>query len=75
MAQNIQTFVNVSSVDNIHSQAQYQSAVTTAKLGSRVIRLKNLTPILSPKQREEREREIESRLYDVFIKYVDKIDK
>ena len=34
-----------------------------------MIRLENLTPILSPKERERRRREIETRLYSVFVKY------
>lgn len=56
-------------------QAQYQSEVTTTKLGDREIRLENLTPVLSPKEHEERKREIESRLYNVFAKYANKSDK
>jgi len=38
-------------------------------LGGKVIKLENLTPILSPKERERRKREIETRLYKVFSKY------
>jgi hypothetical protein len=38
-------------------------------LGGKMITLENLTPILPPKERERRKREIEKRLFDVFIKY------
>ena len=54
---------------------QYESEVKTAMLGNRKIRLENLTPILSPEEREARKREIESRLFDVFVKYKDKAYK
>ena len=36
--------------------------------GSTVI-VESLTPILTPKERERRRREIERGLFDVFIKY------
>jgi len=36
--------------------------------GSKVI-VESLTPILTPKERESRRREIERGLYDVFLKY------
>ena len=52
---------------------QYKTEIRTARLGNREIRLESLTPILSLEERAERRREIERRLYDVFIKYRDKI--
>ena len=52
---------------------QYKTEIKTARLGNREIRLESLTPILSQEERAERRREIERRLYDVFIKYRDKI--
>ena len=48
---------------------KYQSEIKTIKLGGKMITLENLTPILSPKERERRKKEIEKRLFDVFIKY------
>ena len=54
---------------NNNDNRRYESEIRTALLGGRQIRLENLTPILTPKEREARKREIESRLYDVFIKY------
>lgn len=33
------------------------------------ITVTHLTPVLTPQQRERREQEIESRLYEVFSKY------
>ena len=51
---------------------QYAREVRTATLGGKTIRLENLTPILSPKEREKRKREIETRLFSVFAKYADK---
>lgn len=70
-----QTSTNPLITNGCVGQVQYQSEVTTAKLGDREIRLENLTPILSPKEHEERKREIESRLYDVFAKYANKSDE
>lgn len=70
-----QTATNPLILNGGERQVQYQIEVKTARLGSREIRLENLTPILSPKEHEERKREIESRLYDVFAKYANKPDK
>ena len=50
---------------------QYKSEVRTVAYGGGTIRLENLTPILSPKDRDKRKREIENCLYDVFVKYED----
>ena len=38
-------------------------------MGERTITIKNLTPILPPKEREQRKREVEQKLFDVFSKY------
>lgn len=70
-----QTATNPLILNGCERQVQYQSEVTTARLGNREIRLENLTPILSPIEHEERKREIESRLYDVFAKYANNSDK
>jgi len=43
--------------------------VETAMLGGKPITVEHLTPILTPKERERRKREIERILYNVFIKY------
>jgi hypothetical protein len=51
---------------------KYQSEIKTVPLGDKMITIENLTPILSPKERERRKREIEKRLFDVFSKYADK---
>jgi len=37
-----------------------------------MITYESLTPILSPKEREKRKREIEKQLYDMFVKYAKK---
>lgn len=50
-------------------QVNYDSEVKTAAFGERTITIKNLTPVLPPKERETRKREIEQRLFDVFSKY------
>ena len=50
---------------------KYESEIKTVPFGGGTIRLENLSPILSPKDREKRKREIEIRLYDVFNKYRD----
>lgn len=51
---------------------KYQSEIKTVPLGGKMITLESLTPILSPKEQERRKREIEKRLYDVFVKYAEK---
>lgn len=53
----------------MQTQPKYQSEVTTVVLGERTITIKNLTPILPPKEREKRKREVEQKLFDVFSKY------
>ena len=51
---------------------KYHSEIKTITLGGKVIPLENLTPVLSPKERERRKKDIEKRLYDVFSKYAKK---
>ena len=51
---------------------RYESEIKTVPFGSGTIQIENLTPILSPKDRAKRKREIETRLFDVFSKYEDK---
>ena len=53
----------------MQTQPKYQSEVTTVVMGERTITIKNLTPILLPKEREKRKREVEQKLFDVFSKY------
>ena len=59
-------------VANNLSTTQFEREVKTVSLGSGTIRLENLTPILSQKDKEKRKREVESQLFDVFSKYGDK---
>ena len=51
---------------------KYESEIKIVPFGKGTIRVENLTPVLSPEEREKRKREIEKRLYDVFVKYQDK---
>lgn len=53
----------------MQTQPKYQSEVTTVVMGEWTITIKNLTPILPPKEREKRKREVEQKLFDVFSKY------
>ena len=53
----------------MHTQTKYKSEMKTAVLGDRTITIKNLTPILPPQERENRRREVEQQLFDVFRKY------
>jgi len=48
---------------------KYTSEIKTVFLDGKMIILENLTPILSPKERERRKREIEECLFNVFVKY------
>jgi len=52
---------------------KYESEVKIVPFGDGTIRVENLTPVLSPKEREKRKREIENLLYDVFVKYQNKM--
>jgi len=49
---------------------QYQSKIKTVPFGEgKTITIKNNTPILNPKERERRKKEIEQQLYSIFSKY------
>ena len=50
---------------------KYSSEIKTVPLGTdgKTITVENLTPILSLKEREQRKKDIEKRLFYVFIKY------
>ena len=52
---------------------QYTSEIKTVPFGSNgnTITVENLTPILSPKERERRKKDIEKRLFRVFSKYTE----
>jgi len=51
---------------------QFEREIKTISFGDRTITIENLTPVLPPKERERRKREIETRLFDVFSKYAEK---
>ena len=53
------------------NHGRYESEIKTVPFGDGTIRLENLTPVLSQKERERRKREIETSLFDVFVKYED----
>ena len=53
-------------------QTKFEREVKTVPFGKGIIRVENLTPVLSPKDREKRKREIEIRLFNVFSKYEDR---
>ena len=49
---------------------EYKSEIKTVPFGDgKTIIIKNNTPVLNPKERERRKKEIEKRLYNVFSKY------
>jgi hypothetical protein len=52
-----------------HTRTSYHRELKTASLQGRTITVENLTPILAPKVRNKRKREIEAGLYTVFRKY------
>ncbi|MCL2140618.1 MAG: hypothetical protein FWH42_02910 [Dehalococcoidia bacterium] len=54
------------------SAVKYETEETVVPFGSGTIRIINRTPILTSEERAKRRREIETRLFDVFIKYTDK---
>ena len=51
------------------TRTTYHKEVRTASFQVKPITLENLTPVLSPKARDKRKQEIESCLFEVFIKY------
>lgn len=53
----------------MQTQVKYQSEVVTVPMGDRTFTIENLTPVLTPKERERRKKDIEKRLFTVFIKY------
>ena len=50
----------------------YQRETKSVPFQGKTIGLESLTPVLSPKEKEQRKKEIERRLYDVFSKYGDR---
>ena len=50
----------------------YQRGTKSVPFQGKTIVLESLTPVLSPKEKEQRKKEIERRLYDVFSKYGDR---
>ena len=56
----------------MQAAVKYHCEIKSIPLGGKMITLENLTPILSPKERVRRKRDIEKRLYDVFSKYAKK---
>ena len=53
----------------------YAKETKTAMFQGKPITVTHLTPILYPEERDKRKREIEHKLYDVFVKYADKEQK
>ena len=51
------------------NQTKFAKDTKTAMFCGKTITVTNLTPVLSPNEREKRKREIEHQLYDVFEKY------
>ena len=50
----------------------YQRETKAVSFQGKTIVLENLTPVLPPKEKERRKKEIERSLYDVFSKYGDR---
>ena len=50
----------------------YQRVTKAVAFQGKTIVLENLTPVLPPKEKERRKKEIERSLYDVFSKYGDR---
>ena len=50
----------------------YQRETKSVPFQGKTIVLESLTPVLSPKEKEHRKKEIERRLYEVFSKYGDR---
>ena len=50
----------------------YQREIKSVPFQGKIIVLESLTPVLPPKEKAQRKKEIERRLYDVFSKYGDR---
>ena len=50
----------------------YERETKSVPFQGKTIVLESLTPLLSPKEKEQRRKEIEQRLYEVFSKYGDR---
>ena len=50
----------------------YERETKAVAFQGKIIVLESLTPVLSPKEKEQRKKEIERRLYEVFSKYGDR---
>lgn len=50
----------------------YERETKSVPFQGKTIVLESLTPVLSPKEKEQRKKEIERRLYEVFSKYGDR---
>ena len=50
----------------------YQRETKSVPFQGKTIVPESLTPVLSPKEKEQRKKEIERRLYEVFSKYGDR---
>ena len=51
----------------------YQRETKAVAFQGKTIVLENLTPVLPPKEKERRKKEIERSLYDVFSKHGDRL--
>ena len=57
----------------MQSTTGYHTETTIVTIQGGTVIVEELTPILTPKERERRRREIERGLYDVFLKYAKKV--
>jgi len=53
----------------MQAAVKFHSETKAMTISGKKIPLESLTPILPPKERERRKRDVEKRLYDVFSKY------
>ena len=51
------------------SAVKYASEIRVVPFGKGTIICESLTPILTPEEHARRRREIETRLFEVFVKY------
>ena len=51
---------------------KYTKETVIVALPGKAITLTHLTPILTPEEREKQKREIERKLYEVYVKYENK---
>ena len=53
----------------MQTATKFNSEVKNVPFGGKTIKFESLTPVLHPKERERRKKEVEKQLFNVLVKY------